>query len=105
MLKLIFQGFCIPSELAANEEGSQKDNPAGGLGLGEGVGEKDISEQIDSEEQLEDARPKGEEKEEDDKDCKACLKILNPAINLYCAGVSVTNTHTIKLLARLQLWS
>jgi hypothetical protein len=55
------------------------------LGLGEGAGEKDISDQIDSEEQLEDARPKGEEKtEEENKDCKACLKIMNPAINLYC---------------------
>jgi midasin len=44
------------------------------MGLGEGEGEKDVSDQIESEEQLEDARPKGEEKTDEDKgDCKACL--------------------------------
>lgn len=66
------QGFCIPLELAASEDESQKDSAAGGLGLGEGEGEKDISDQIESEEQLEDARPKGEEKTEENEDCKAC---------------------------------
>jgi midasin len=47
------------------------------MGLGEGEGEKDVSEQIESEEQLEDARPKGEENTEDHKDCKACLRLVN----------------------------
>lgn len=103
MLKFISQGFCIPPELAENEEGSQNDNTAGGLGLGEGEGEKDISDQIESEEQLEDARPKGEEKAEENKDCKACLKILNPPINLYHTGVGGLNPLTMELSYRLQL--
>jgi midasin len=47
------------------------------MGLGEGEGEKDVSEQIESEEQLEDARPKGEESTEDHEDCKACLRLIN----------------------------
>jgi hypothetical protein len=72
------------------------------LGLGEGAGEKDISDQIDSEEQLEDARPKGEEKtEEENKDCKACLKIMNSVINFYCTGMGDLNTHTAEWPDRL----
>jgi hypothetical protein len=47
------------------------------MGLGEGEGEKDVSEQIESEEQLEEARPKGEENIEDHEDCKACLSLFN----------------------------
>jgi midasin (ATPase involved in ribosome maturation) len=42
------------------------------MGLGDGAGEKDVSEQIESEEQLEEARPKGEENTADHEDCKAC---------------------------------
>lgn len=41
------------------------------MGLGEGEGEKDVSERIESEDQLDDAQPAGQEKEqEEDKDCK-----------------------------------
>ena len=68
-----FQGFCLPQVVTSDEEGSQVESKAGGMGLGEGEGEKDISEQIESEEQLEEARPKGEEKTEEDKECKVCI--------------------------------
>lgn len=41
------------------------------MGLGDGEGEKDVSDRIESEDQLEDAQPAGQEKEkEEDKDCK-----------------------------------
>lgn len=41
------------------------------MGLGDGEGEKDVSDRIESEDQLEDAQPAGQEKEkEDDKECK-----------------------------------
>lgn len=47
------------------------------MGLGEGAGEKDVSEQIESEEQLEEARPKGEENAADHEDCKAGWSLFN----------------------------
>ncbi|KAJ4439021.1 hypothetical protein ANN_14977 [Periplaneta americana] len=68
-LDLAQKGFCIPPEFA-EKEGLEGDTTSGGMGLGEGEGEKDISEKIESEEQLEDARPKGEEKAEENEDCK-----------------------------------
>lgn len=41
------------------------------MGLGDGEGEKDVSERIENQDQLEDAHKAGEEKEkQDDKDCK-----------------------------------
>lgn len=46
--------------------------PSDGLGLGEGKGERDVSDKIESEDQLEEAKQAGEEKEnkEPDDDCK-----------------------------------
>lgn len=41
------------------------------MGLGDGEGERDVSNKIESEDQLEDAQPAGQEKEKnEDKDCK-----------------------------------
>lgn len=41
------------------------------MGLGDGEGEKDISDKIESEDQLEDAKQEGQtQQEKDDKDCK-----------------------------------
>jgi midasin len=40
------------------------------MGLGEGEGEKDVSDQIESQDQLEDAKKPGEHGQEEEKDCK-----------------------------------
>lgn len=60
------------------EEGG--DTAKGGMGLGDGEGEKDVSEQIESQDQLEDAkRPEDYENQPEDKDCKVLLDwIQNP---------------------------
>jgi midasin len=78
--------------LSPSEEGLQNDSAAGGMGLGEGEGENDISDKIESEDQFEDARPEGEEKAEEDEECKACLQIINSAINFkgYNKSISVS---------------
>lgn len=52
------------------EDGDGTETTTGGLGLGEGEGEKDVSEQIESQDQLEDAKKPGEHDQEEDKDCK-----------------------------------
>lgn len=45
--------------------------PSDGMGLGEGEGERDVSDKIESEDQLDDAQPAGKEKENnEDPDCK-----------------------------------
>lgn len=50
----LFQGFCIPPEFSDELEGEGatefKDIEGGGLGEGEGV--KDVSDQIESEDQV-----------------------------------------------------
>lgn len=48
----------------------QSTQQSSGLGLGEGEGEKDVSDRIESEDQLDDAQPAGQEKKNEDKDCK-----------------------------------
>ncbi|XP_044268494.1 midasin [Tribolium madens] len=69
-IDLASRGFCVPPELTDDsEEGVSK--PSDGLGLGEGQGEKDVSDKIESEDQLDDAQPAGQEKQKDeDPDCK-----------------------------------
>lgn len=50
---------------------SKEGKSSSGMGLGDGEGEKDASDRIESEDQLEDAQPAGQEKKQDeDKDCK-----------------------------------
>ncbi|CAH2004335.1 unnamed protein product [Acanthoscelides obtectus] len=52
-----------------DKEGVSK--PSDGMGLGEGQGERDVSDKIESEDQLEDAQPAGQEKKlEEDQECK-----------------------------------
>ncbi|XP_066248350.1 midasin [Euwallacea similis] len=69
-IDLASKGFCIPPELSdeLDKEGISK--PSDGLGLGEGQGERDVSDKIESEDQLDDAQPAGQEKKNEDPDCK-----------------------------------
>ncbi|XP_043542624.1 midasin isoform X1 [Chiloscyllium plagiosum] len=64
---LALQGFCLPQELMedAMGEGSTQfhDNECGGIGEGEGV--KDVSDKIESEDQVEDTFSKDQKKKED----------------------------------------
>lgn len=60
----------------------------GGMGLGEGEGEKDVSDQIENQDQLEDAKPAGQEKEEEEKDCKVHISY---EINFLSAMIKTRN--------------
>ncbi|KAJ8669610.1 hypothetical protein QAD02_000869 [Eretmocerus hayati] len=71
-LDLATNGFCVPKnlDLEEGEEGSEEKAGQGGMGLGDGEGEKDVSEQIETEDQLEDAKPAGQEKDnQENKEC------------------------------------
>ncbi|XP_032667152.1 midasin [Odontomachus brunneus] len=73
-LDLATNGFCVPKDLDFEEgetdESGQKTDK-GGLGLADGEGTKDVSDRIESEDQLEDARPADQDQEkEEDKTCK-----------------------------------
>ncbi|KAJ8717968.1 hypothetical protein PYW07_005898 [Mythimna separata] len=76
---LASKGFCKPSDLDM-EEGEGEGGPGkltGGTGLGEGEGQKDVSDRIENQDQLDDARRPGEEKNEEDRDCKEEEKGVN----------------------------
>ncbi|KAG6451200.1 midasin [Manduca sexta] len=76
---LASKGFCKPSDLDM-EEGEGEGGPgklSGGTGLGEGEGQKDVSERIENQDQLDDAHRPGEEKKEEDRDCKEEEKGIN----------------------------
>ncbi|XP_059144482.1 midasin-like [Physella acuta] len=65
------KGFCIPPELSeeVDGEGATEFKDIEGGGIGEGQGAKDVSDQIESEDQLEEAkRPGQEEKPEESQD-------------------------------------
>lgn len=73
-LDLAANGFCVPKDLDLEEgetdESGQKTDK-GGMGLADGEGTKDVSDRIESEDQLEDARPADQEQEkQEDKTCK-----------------------------------
>ncbi|CAB0035735.1 unnamed protein product [Trichogramma brassicae] len=71
-LDLANNGFCIPNDLdlESSDEGEQQKTGESGMGLGDGEGQKDVSDQIETEDQLDDAKPAGQEQENpDDKDC------------------------------------
>ncbi len=55
------QGFCLPAEMSDDMggEGATQFEDIEGGGLGEGEGVKDVSEQIESEDQLDEARKQG----------------------------------------------
>ncbi|XP_023948089.2 midasin [Bicyclus anynana] len=76
---LAIKGFCKPSGLDM-EEGDGDDGPgklSSGMGLGEGEGQKDVSDRIENQDQLDDAHKPGEEKKEDNRDCKEEEKGVN----------------------------
>ena len=69
MLIQYFQGFCPPDELSDEQqdgEGATEFEDIEGGGMGEGEGAKDVSDQIENEDQLDEARKEGEEKEDKD---------------------------------------
>nr|XP_031828776.1 midasin [Nomia melanderi]XP_031828783.1 midasin [Nomia melanderi] len=70
-LELAKNGFCQPED-APDAEESQDGGPSeGGMGLADGEGTKDVSDRIESEDQLEDTIGPNEEKQESEKkDCK-----------------------------------
>lgn len=65
------------SDEEAGEGEESQGKGEGAMGLGDGEGEKDMSERIESEDQLDDARPAGEEKKDEDKDCKVKSSVLS----------------------------
>lgn len=67
---LAVRGFCRPQELQDEENGEEGTNfeDAEGTGLGEGEGKKDVSDRIESEDQLESALKEGENEQAGDKD-------------------------------------
>ncbi|RUS90710.1 hypothetical protein EGW08_001514, partial [Elysia chlorotica] len=69
--ELAQKGFCIPPELSDEMEGEGATDfqDIEGGGIGEGEGTKDVSDQIETEDQLEDAkRPDQQDQPEDSKD-------------------------------------
>lgn len=80
-LDLAANGFCVPKDLDLEESDtneSDEKTETGGMGLADGEGTKDVSDRIESEDQLEDARPADQEREEqDDKTCKEEEKGIN----------------------------
>lgn len=73
-LDLAANGFCVPKDLDLEEgetdESGQKTDK-GGMGLADGEGTKDVSDRIETEDQLDEARPADEEQDkQDDKNCK-----------------------------------
>ncbi|XP_076758301.1 midasin [Xylocopa sonorina] len=70
-LDLAKNGFCQPKNLDAPEDEQEGGTAQGGMGLADGEGQKDISEKIESEDQLEETKgPNDEEKTEEEKDIK-----------------------------------
>ncbi|XP_026462383.1 midasin-like isoform X3 [Ctenocephalides felis] len=69
--ELGLKGFCTPPEFSDEiDQGDGKENK-GGMGLTDGEGERDVSERIENEDQLEDAHKEGMEQEpREDKDCE-----------------------------------
>ncbi|XP_011696637.1 PREDICTED: midasin-like [Wasmannia auropunctata] len=84
-LDLAANGFCVPKDLDLEEnetDESGERTEKGGMGLAEGEGTKDVSDRIESEDQLEDARPADQEREkQDDKTCEEEEKGINMSEN------------------------
>ena len=69
--QLALKGFCRPRELEEEEtkgQGAMNFEDSDGTGLGEGEGKKDVSDRLESEDQLESALREGETEESGDKD-------------------------------------
>uniref|UniRef100_A0A8C2SW72 Midasin n=1 Tax=Coturnix japonica TaxID=93934 RepID=A0A8C2SW72_COTJA len=82
--ELAQKGFCLPKELIEDEAGEGAtqfhDYEEGGIGDGEGT--KDVSDKIESEDQIEDSFKKGEEKEKEDQDSKPDIEGEDNAIEM-----------------------
>ncbi|XP_060128572.1 midasin isoform X2 [Zootoca vivipara] len=82
--ELAQKGFCLPKELmedAGGEGGTEFHDYEGG-GIGEGEGKKDVSDKIESEEQVEDTYQKGQEKEDEDPESKPGIEGEDNAIEM-----------------------
>ncbi|KAF5919872.1 hypothetical protein HPG69_014236 [Diceros bicornis minor] len=77
-------GFCLPKELMEDSagEGATEFHDYEGGGIGEGEGMKDVSDQIENEEQAEDTFQKGQEKDKEDPDSKSDIKGEDNAIEM-----------------------
>ncbi|XP_032235337.2 midasin-like isoform X2 [Nematostella vectensis] len=66
--ELAANGFCLPPEVDEEEggEGATEFEDIEGGGLGEGEGAKDVSDQIESEDQLQDTKQEGQKEEKQD---------------------------------------
>ncbi|XP_007484380.2 midasin isoform X1 [Monodelphis domestica] len=78
------KGFCLPKELMEESagEGASEFHDYEGGGIGEGEGLKDVSDQIENEEQVEDSHQKGQEKEKEDPDSQSDIKGEDNAIEM-----------------------
>lgn len=73
-IELVQHGFCVPKDLLGDEEKEKEqggERSADGMGLEDGTGEKDVSDKIENEDQLQDAkRPEEYDKEKGDEENK-----------------------------------
>ena len=67
---LLEKGFCRPAEEETQESDDHDGEEFDGTGIGEGVGSKDVSDQIENEEQILGNKGDKEDKKEDDTDIK-----------------------------------
>ena len=82
--ELASKGFCVPSAYSdeAQGEGATQFEDIENGGLGEGQGAKDVSDQIESQDQLEDAHKAGEEKDKENQDDQPDIKAEDNAIEM-----------------------
>lgn len=64
------KGFCLPEGMADEEEGDGMDDNVQGTGVGEGQGNKDVSDQIEDEEQVLGTQNEAEPAKDEKKDTK-----------------------------------
>ncbi|XP_009998839.1 PREDICTED: midasin [Chaetura pelagica] len=82
--ELAQKGFCLPKELLEDDagEGATQFHDYEDGGIGDGEGKKDVSNKIESEDQIEDSFQKGEEKEKEDQDSKPEIEGEENAIEM-----------------------
>lgn len=74
-LELATKGFCVPQDLLSDEEQKEENDSKTGEGFGfeDGEGEKDVSDKLESEDQLDEARKPedyNDKSDQQEKDCK-----------------------------------
>ncbi|KAL4649045.1 midasin isoform X1 [Arapaima gigas] len=81
--ELAQKGFCLPQDLmsSGNGEGATQFHDYEGGGIGEGEGNKDVSDKIENEEQVEDKFQEGQEKTEEEQ-AKGDIKEEDNAIEM-----------------------